>query len=39
MQNTSVEFSDETSGTNVPKQFVPGVEKGFLQMCEKGTPR
>ncbi|XP_065331631.1 elongation factor G, mitochondrial [Cloeon dipterum] len=35
-QNTSVEFTDETIGTNVPKQFVPGVERGFLHMCEKG---
>lgn len=31
-----VEFRDETMGTNVPKPFVPGVEKGFLAMCEKG---
>lgn len=35
-KNTVVEFIDETTGTNIPKQFVPGVEKGFLQMCEKG---
>ncbi|XP_059483292.1 elongation factor G, mitochondrial [Neocloeon triangulifer] len=35
-QNTVVEFSDETTGTNVPKQFIPGIERGFLQMCEKG---
>jgi hypothetical protein len=35
-QNTCVEFVDETTGTNVPKQFIPGVEKGFMQMCEKG---
>jgi len=23
-------------GTNVPKQYVPGVEKGFKAACEKG---
>lgn len=35
-KNTMLEFSDETVGTNVPKQFVPGVERGFLSMCDKG---
>ncbi|XP_026831216.1 elongation factor G, mitochondrial [Ooceraea biroi] len=35
-QNTTIEFSDETVGTNVPKQYIPGVEKGFRSMCEKG---
>ncbi|KXJ76412.1 hypothetical protein RP20_CCG009705 [Aedes albopictus] len=35
-QNTTIEFSDETIGTNVPKQFVPAIEKGFRQMAEKG---
>ncbi|XP_008065832.1 elongation factor G, mitochondrial isoform X2 [Carlito syrichta] len=33
---TKLEFSDETFGSNVPKQFVPAVEKGFLDACEKG---
>ncbi|XP_075991968.1 mitochondrial translation elongation factor G 1 [Anticarsia gemmatalis] len=35
-QNTILEFVDETIGTNVPKQFIPGVEKGFLDTCQKG---
>lgn len=35
-QNTVVEFKDETVGTNIPKQFIPGVEKGFRFMCEAG---
>ncbi|XP_037958641.1 elongation factor G, mitochondrial [Teleopsis dalmanni] len=35
-QNTLVEFLDETVGTNVPKQFIPGVEKGFREMAQRG---
>ncbi|XP_071453659.1 elongation factor G, mitochondrial [Hetaerina americana] len=35
-ENTKLEFSDETTGTNVPKQFVPGIERGFKLMAEKG---
>jgi len=35
--NTKIEFFDETSGTNVPKPFVPGVRKGFTDICEKGS--
>ncbi|XP_032530118.2 elongation factor G, mitochondrial [Danaus plexippus] len=35
-QNTLLEFVDETIGTNVPKQFVPGVERGFIDTCQKG---
>ncbi|XP_012693878.2 elongation factor G, mitochondrial [Clupea harengus] len=34
--NTKLEFEDRTIGTNVPKQFVPSVEKGFRDACEKG---
>ncbi|XP_032446509.1 elongation factor G, mitochondrial [Xiphophorus hellerii] len=33
---TKLEFEDQTIGTNVPKQFVPAVEKGFREACEKG---
>lgn len=35
-ENTQLKFSDRTVGTNVPKQFVPGVKRGFMEMCEKG---
>lgn len=34
--NTLIIFRDETSGSNVPKQFVPFIERGFRKMCEKG---
>ncbi|KAE8604085.1 hypothetical protein XENTR_v10014568 [Xenopus tropicalis] len=33
---TKLEFEDKTVGTNVPKQFVPAVERGFREACEKG---
>ncbi|XP_071999023.1 elongation factor G, mitochondrial [Engystomops pustulosus] len=33
---TKVEFDDRTVGTNVPKQFIPAVERGFREACEKG---
>lgn len=35
-ENTKILFSDETSGPNVPKWFVPSIKKGFIEMCEKG---
>lgn len=35
-QNTSILFSDETKGSNIPKQFIQYIEKGFKTMCEKG---
>ena len=31
-----VEFRDDTVGTNVPKNFIPAVEKGYRMMAEKG---
>lgn len=34
--STKLEFEDQTVGTNVPKQFIPAVEKGFRDACEKG---
>ncbi|XP_002742278.1 elongation factor G, mitochondrial-like [Saccoglossus kowalevskii] len=33
---TKLEFEDLTVGTNVPKQYVASVEKGFREACEKG---
>lgn len=35
-ENTQLQFLDQTTGTNVPKQFVPGIKKGFLDMCQRG---
>ncbi|XP_012289242.1 elongation factor G, mitochondrial [Orussus abietinus] len=35
-ENTKIEFVDNTVGTNIPKQFIPGIQKGFKIMCEKG---
>nr|XP_045592824.1 elongation factor G, mitochondrial-like [Procambarus clarkii] len=35
-ENTKVIFKDETMGTNIPKQFIPAIEKGFKAVCEKG---
>ncbi|KAI7790065.1 elongation factor G, mitochondrial [Triplophysa rosa] len=34
--NTKLEFKDRTIGTNIPKQFIPAVERGFREACEKG---
>lgn len=31
-----MEFVDETVGTNVPKPFIPAIEKGFRMMVDKG---
>lgn len=31
-----MEFVDETVGTNVPKSFIPAIEKGFRMMVDKG---
>lgn len=31
---TKVEFEDQTIGTNIPKQFVPAVEKASFLICD-----
>lgn len=36
-ENTKIEFKDKTTGTNIPKSFIPGVKKGFMDSCEKGS--
>ncbi|KAK3606993.1 hypothetical protein CHS0354_011862 [Potamilus streckersoni] len=36
-ENTKLLFVDETTGTNVPKNFIPAIEKGFRNACEKGA--
>lgn len=35
-QLTAVQFEDVTVGMNIPKQFIPAIEKGFIETCEKG---
>jgi len=32
---TNLEFSDETTGTNVPKQFMAGIERVSTEMLIK----
>ncbi|GIX71642.1 elongation factor G, mitochondrial [Caerostris extrusa] len=36
-KNTQLIFTDATTGTNIPRQYIPSIEKGFRKMCEKGT--
>ncbi len=33
---TALEFEDVTVGMNIPKPFIPAIEKGFLEVCQKG---
>ncbi|XP_065840715.1 elongation factor G, mitochondrial-like [Oscarella lobularis] len=33
---TRLEFDDQTVGMNIPKNFIPAVEKGFQEACEQG---
>ncbi|XP_074657531.1 elongation factor G, mitochondrial-like [Tubulanus polymorphus] len=36
-ENTKLVFVDMTTGTNIPKQYMAGIERGFRQACEKGA--
>lgn len=36
-ENTKLVFSNETTGTNVPRQHVPAIKAGFLKACDKGA--
>ncbi|XP_028418672.1 elongation factor G, mitochondrial-like [Dendronephthya gigantea] len=33
---TKVEFDDATIGMNIPKNFIPSIEKGFYEACDRG---
>eukprot|EP00795_Rhopilema_esculentum_P016252 gene16252-7631_t len=33
---THLEFVDATVGMNIPKSFIPAIEKGFYEACERG---
>ena len=33
---TKLEFLDKTVGMNIPKSFIPAIEKGFLEACDRG---
>jgi len=33
----TIEFSDETTGTGIPDNFIPAIKKGFNQTLEKGV--
>ncbi|XP_003389008.1 PREDICTED: elongation factor G, mitochondrial-like isoform X1 [Amphimedon queenslandica] len=33
---TDLQFEDVTIGMNIPKHFVPAIEKGFLEICDEG---
>jgi elongation factor G len=34
-QSMENEFEDATIGMNIPSQFIPSIEKGFNEACEK----
>ena len=36
---TCVEFVDGSIGMTIPKQFIPAIEKGFMEVCGKGKGR
>jgi elongation factor G len=36
-ENANLEFVNETVGMNIPSQFIPAIEKGFLEAAAKGS--
>ncbi|KAL5036500.1 hypothetical protein BDV3_005176 [Batrachochytrium dendrobatidis] len=36
-QSSPVEFENRTVGMNIPYQYIPAIEKGFYEACEKGS--
>ncbi|TPX61041.1 hypothetical protein PhCBS80983_g01372 [Powellomyces hirtus] len=32
-----IEFLDHTVGMNIPSQYIPAIQKGFIEACEKGS--
>ena len=35
-ERTKIEFEDRTVGMNIPKGFIPAIEKGFYEACDRG---
>lgn len=35
-QGNGLQFVDQIKGGNIPKEFIPAIEKGFYQVMEKG---
>ncbi|XP_065887676.1 elongation factor G, mitochondrial-like [Dysidea avara] len=33
---TKLEFVDDTIGMNIPRNYIPAIEKGFYEACERG---
>nr|KAJ3421059.1 Elongation factor G, mitochondrial [Polyrhizophydium stewartii] len=36
-EDKPVQFEDRTVGMNIPHQYIPAIEKGFYEACEKGA--
>lgn len=34
--NTKIEFDNATVGMNIPRNFIPSIEKGFYEACDRG---
>ncbi|KAI8815442.1 P-loop containing nucleoside triphosphate hydrolase protein [Cladochytrium replicatum] len=33
----TIEFVNQTVGMNIPSQYIPAIQKGFYEACEKGS--